>query len=72
MVSVHPWLSVHNTTIHTRNHKTGTVKLSVSHVHPKYGCINTTNHTNVITSTGTYTHLIIYSYTWGNTHPIGT
>ena len=70
MVSVAPRLSVHNPMIYTRKHKTGNIRLSGSHVNPEYGYINTTNHTNAITSTDTSLHLIIYSYTWGSTHPI--
>ena len=51
--------------------KTVTGVLSGIHVHPKYGYINKIKHRNVITNTDKYIHLIIYSYTWGNTHSIG-
>ena len=66
------WLSVHTPMIHTRNQTIGTFWLIGSHVHSKYWFINTINHSNVITRTDIYINLIIYSYTWGNTHPIGT
>ena len=60
LVSFNYCLYVHDPMICIRNQKTCTVRLSGSHVNSRYGCINKINHSNKITSTDTYIHLIIF------------